>query len=114
LEREAPLRPVELRRRDAEIEQDAVDPLDPACIEDLAQIAEIGVDELDPGLLGSRRCRVGVDGDDAAAERGDGAGVPAEAVGGIDVEPARGDGEGIDSFEEQDGDMRVNRARAPA
>src|SRR5581483_11808807 len=89
-EREAALRGVELHRRDAEIEHDAVDA---GCLRDPFEVAEAILGERQ-AVIGERAAerdgvRIAVDGDDLAIRlREDGAAVAAGAKRGVDIDAA--------------------------
>ncbi|GAC1618147.1 MAG: hypothetical protein NVS4B5_09180 [Vulcanimicrobiaceae bacterium] len=110
-----------MHRRNAEIEEHAVDGADAQVVEGRAQIRKIRTNERDRGCERRREPGAGIaiEGDDASATAGDRSGVTARPEGGIDVRAARDDRERLEAFVEEDRDVRcgvdiiVNRGRAP-
>ena len=115
LEREAPLGVVELERRDAEIEEEAVGRSQVELIEDLRQAAEVGVPQDRPRSVRGEPAPRPLQGRRVAIEAEEGAvrtagpedrlGMPAGADRAVDVEAAGTDGESGQRLREEDGEM---------
>jgi hypothetical protein len=90
-EREPALGMIELRRRHAEVGEDAIDLRDAEPCENLADVAELAMDQLrgiaEPGLRGRQGGRVAVDPDQPPARPRDRARVAAAADRTVDINP---------------------------